>query len=145
MSPEATTPHPAIAAVLADHRRVDRLFDDVEATEEGGRIGQILDALTAHDAAEQAALYPLAVGLLGDAAAVMSAFDAHREVKAQMERVRGLEGPPLLAAVAVLRALVVAHVADEEEQLLPAIAAAASATQLDGLAARFEQAKQRVG
>jgi hypothetical protein len=145
-SPEGR--HPAIALVLADHRRVERLFADVHTTEEGGFIGQILDALTAHDAAEQAALYPLALALLGDGdrnGLVAGALDAHSEVKAQMERIRALEGPALLEAVAVLEVLVTTHVADEEEQLLPAIEAAATPAQLDGLAARWEQAKQRVG
>ena len=147
-SPEGR--HPAIALVLADHRRVERLFADVHTTEEGGYIGQILDALTAHDAAEQAALYPLALALLGDgqdeaAGLVSGALDAHREVKVQMERIRSLEGPALLEAVAVLEVLVTTHVTDEEEQLLPAIEAAATPAQLDGLAARWEQAKQRVG
>lgn len=137
--------HPAIALVLADHRRVERLFADVHTTEEGGYIGQILDALTAHDAAEQSALYPLAVALLGDDPVVPDALDAHSEVKAQMERLRSLEGAPLLAAVAELEALVTAHVAEEEQHLLPTLESLATPAQLDGLAARWEQAKQRVG
>ncbi len=137
--------HRAIALVLADHRRVERLFADVHTTEEGGYIGQILDALTAHDAAEQAALYPLTVALLGDDPVVPGALDAHREVKAQMERLRSLEGAPVLEAVAELEALVTAHVAEEEEQLLPVLEAVATPAQLDGLSARWQQAKQRIG
>jgi hypothetical protein len=37
------------------------------------------------------------------------------------------------------------HVQDEESKLLPALAKAATAEQLAGLAARIEQNKQRVG
>jgi hemerythrin superfamily protein len=144
-SPTESGRHRAIALVLADHRRVERLFADVHTTEEGGCIGQILDALTAHDAAEQSALYPLAVALLGDDPVVPGALDAHSEVKAQMERLRSLEGAPLLEGVAELEALVTAHVAEEEEQLLPSLESLATPAQLDGLAARWEQAKQRVG
>jgi len=44
-----------------------------------------------------------------------------------------------------LQQLVTAHVKDEETKLLPALAEKATAAQLDGLAARIEQAKQRVG
>lgn len=144
-SGSAGAAHPAIALVMADHRRVEQLFADVHTTEEGGYIGQILDALTAHDAAEQGALYPLAAALIGDDPTLSSALDAHSEVKAQMERIRGLEGPPLLEAVAALEAIVTAHVAEEEEQLLPALVQRATPAQLDGLAARWSQAKHRVG
>ena len=56
-----------------------------------------------------------------------------------------LEGPPLVEAVKVLQASVTDHVADEEADLLPRLAEAATPEQLDGLAARIEQVKQRVG
>jgi len=45
----------------------------------------------------------------------------------------------------LLRDDVMAHVADEEQSLLPKLAEAADEAQLTGLAARIEQIKQRVG
>jgi len=131
--------------VLADHRRVERLFADFAATHDGTLVGQILEALTLHDMAEQGALYPLAAHLVDDAALLTRVFDAHSEVKTASEHLRALEGQPLVDAVEALRRSVAEHVADEEDNLLPALAAQATAVQLDGLAARFEQAKQRVG
>jgi hypothetical protein len=70
---------------------------------------------------------------------------AHSAVKRQIDLVVGLEGAPLVDAVAALRALVAAHVAEEENDLLPALADSATPEQLDALGARILQAKQRGG
>jgi hemerythrin superfamily protein len=134
-----------IDLILADHERVNALFAQFERTGEGAVIGLIMDALTAHDDAEQSALYPLAGHVLGDAALIERSALAHAAVKRQMDLIRQLEGPPLAAAVAVLRDLVTDHVRDEERNLLPALAERATPSQLDGLGARIEQTKQRVG
>jgi hypothetical protein len=134
-----------IDLILADHRTVDELFGRFTELGEGTLIGQVIDALSAHDDAEQAALYPLAGELLGDAAMIERAARAHSAVKKQIDHVTSLEGPPLTAAVQVLRKLVEGHVADEEQHLLPALAERATPQQLDALGTRLLQAKQRGG
>jgi len=133
-----------IDLILADHRRVDALFAELGGPDDGPIIGMILDALTAHDQAEQAALYPLTVKLLGSEIVQRSEL-AHSRVKKTMDDIRQLEGAPLQTAVEALRALVNEHVQDEETNLLPALGDAASPAELDGLAARIEQNKQRLG
>jgi len=134
-----------IDLIIMDHERVKDLFASFEVTGDGGYVGQILDALVAHDDAEQAALYPLAGHLLGDVSLIERMAAAHSLIKQQMDLVRSLEGPPLVTAVKQLKKLVTSHANDEETKLLPAIAEKATAAQLDGLAARIEQVKQRVG
>ena len=134
-----------IDLIIMDHERVKDLFFSFEETGDGGYVGQILDALVAHDDAEQAALYPLAGHLLGDVSLITRMAAAHSLIKQQMDLVRSLEGPPLTEAVKQLKKLVTAHANEEETKLLPAIADKATAAQLDGLAARIEQVKQRVG
>jgi hemerythrin superfamily protein len=134
-----------IDLILMDHERVNELFASFDETGDATYVGQILDSLVAHDDAEQAALYPLAGHVLGDVSMIARAAAAHSLVKQQMDLIRSLEGPPLTAAVKQLQQLVSAHVKDEETKLLPALAEKATAAQLDGLAARMEQAKQRVG
>jgi len=133
-----------IDLILADHRRVDELFGRLGGHDDGPVIGMIMDALTAHDQAEQAALYPLTVKLL-DPELVERCELAHSRVKKLMDDIRQLEGPALRAAVEVLRELVTEHVQDEEANLLPALGDAASPAELDGLAVRLEQSKQRIG
>jgi hypothetical protein len=130
--------------IRADHELVEMLFTSFEQTGDVTLIGQILDALTAHDQAEHAALYPL-VGSLLDPDMVERSEVAHMLVKRQIDLLRSLEGPPLIEAIATLRLLVNDHVGDEEANILPALEASATPEQLEGLAARIEQNKQRVG
>jgi hemerythrin superfamily protein len=131
--------------VVADHRRVDELFAQFAATPSGTYAGMIFDSLAAHDDAEHGALYPLALGLLGDAALLERAEAAHTQVKKLIDHAKSLEGAPLVEAMSLLQLAVLAHVEDEEANLLPQLRAAASPAELDGLAARWEQIKQRVG
>lgn len=134
-----------IDLILADHRKVDALFAKFESTVDGAVIGQVIDMLKAHDDAEQSALYPLAGHVLGDADLIERAAAAHSAVKKQIDAITSLEGPPLTEAFRALRALVDDHVADEEKNLLPALAERATPQQLEGLGARIMQAKQRGG
>ncbi|MGD9999159.1 MAG: hemerythrin domain-containing protein [Ilumatobacteraceae bacterium] len=134
-----------IDLILADHRAVEALFEAFDATMQGAVIGQVIDMLAAHDDAEHAALYPLVGHLLGDATMIERAAAAHSAVKQQIDLVKSLEGQPLTDAFGVLRALVDEHVADEERNVLPRLAEAATPQQLEGLGARILQVKQRVG
>lgn len=134
-----------IDLILEDHRVVEELFASFTATGDATIIGQVIDALTAHDQAEHAALYPLAADLLGEAGLIERSYEAHSAVKRQIDHLTSLEGAPLTDAFAVLQELVRTHVADEEKALLPKLAEAATDDQLDALGTRILQAKQRVG
>src|SRR5436190_15343198 len=131
--------------IRADHERVNALFAAFGQTHDPTLIGQILDALEAHDQAEHAALYPLAAAMLGDPELIAGYEVAHMLVKRQIDDIRIQEGEPLLVAVETLRLALADHITDEEANLLPALEAVATADQLQGLAARIEQNKQRVG
>lgn len=137
-----------IDLIIADHRRVDELFatlDEGEPIMAAIAAGQIFDELTMHDDAEQHALYPLALHVLGDDDLIGRALLAHSKVKMLIEHARALEGAPLLDALKLLRTAVEEHVAEEESTLLPALQDAATPAQLDELASKIEAIKQRVG
>ena len=134
-----------IELILAAHERVRALFEQFDETGDATLIGEIVDALVAHDQAEQAALYPIAGAVLGDEAAIQHLDAEHSMIKKTIEHLAGLEGAPLVEAVAKLRTAVDEHVAEEERDLLPSLGEAATTGQLDGLAARILQSKQRVG
>jgi hemerythrin superfamily protein len=134
-----------IDLILADHRSVDALFAAFDETGDGALIGQVVDALAAHDDAEHGALYPFALELFGGDPVFERSLAAHSAVKRQIDHVKAQEGPPLIEAFAVLRRLVEDHVEDEETNLLPTLGERASAAQLDTLGARILQAKQRGG
>jgi hemerythrin superfamily protein len=133
-----------IDLILADHRVVEALFTSLRQTG-GAGIGQIIDALTAHDDAEHGALYPLAGEVLGDALLIEKMASAHSRIQQQIDRVSAREGADLLTEVAELEKLVKAHVADEERDLLPALRKKATPDQLATLGARIRGVKQRVG
>jgi hypothetical protein len=133
-----------IELIERDHRVVSDLFMRFDDAPDAAIVGLIVEALTLHDQAEHAALYPL-IDVIVDPETSESAEHAHTLIKRQIGVVVDLEGDALVAAMAELRVLVEAHVAEEETVVLPALAAAATPQMLDGLAARFLQAKQRVG
>jgi hemerythrin superfamily protein len=133
-----------IDLIEADHRRVEALFAEYERDHQALVAGQIFAELIAHDDAENGALYPLVAQLLGDGAAD-DALVAHARVKMLIERARAVEGAALEDAMQLLQEQVAAHVADEEQSLLPQLREAADDAQLAALGARIEQIKQRVG
>jgi hypothetical protein len=108
-------------------------------------VGRIIDMLTAHDEAEQSALYPLMEAVGVPIAKLAEAQRAHSLVQALMDHARQQEGAALLADVVALQQAVQRHVQQEEQTLLPALQERATPDQLDGLAARILQVKQRVG
>jgi len=134
-----------IDLILADHRLVDELFAEYRSSADPSVVGQIFDALMMHDEAEAHALYPLARAALDDEALVDRAYMEHSELKMLIERARALEGAPLATALEQMQQTVEAHVAEEEKGMLPKLAKKATPAQLDGLAARIEQIKQRIG
>ena len=134
-----------IDLILEDHATVNELFTKFDETGDATLIGQVIDSLKTHDDAEQAALYPFTGNLLGDADMIERSAQAHSAVKKQIDLIATLEGGPLVDAFAELRRLVDTHVADEQDNILPALAEVASPQQLDELGARILQAKQRGG
>jgi hypothetical protein len=124
---------------------VEACFLAFQSTGDTTALGQLFDLLTAHDDAEQSALYPLAAAVGVAAATLRGAPLAHARVKALMEHARQQEGPALVAAASALQQAVQRHVQQEEQALLPALAERATPAQLDGLAARMLQVHQRVG
>lgn len=134
-----------IDLILADHRRVEDLFARFADTRDGTLIGQVIDALHAHDDAEHAALYPLVAVHLNDLSVIERLTAAHSAIKKQIDLISSLEGPPLVDAFDVLHAVVTDHVRYEEDSVLPVLNEQGTPEQLEGLGARILQAKQRVG
>jgi hemerythrin-like domain-containing protein len=134
-----------IDLIRLDHRRVEACFEEFARTRDATLVGQIFDMLTAHDDAEQGALYPLMEAVGVPAAKVADARQAHSVVQVLMDHARQQEGIALLADIAALQQAVQRHVQAEEQTLLPALEQRATLEQLDGLAARILQVKQRVG
>ena len=135
-----------IDLILEDHRLVASLFEAFDADPDGSIIGQVVNLLALHDEAEQGALYPFALEQLGSGDDLLDrAMAAHSAVKRQIDHLKAQEGVPLVESFTVLRRLVEEHVADEEQNLLPALGNKATAAELDTLGTRILQAKLRGG
>jgi hemerythrin superfamily protein len=138
-----------IAELIADHREVQELFDQINALPPGDQQRKaIADRFTIelvrHSVAEEMYLYPAVRKHVpgGDAMAVEEIAD-HARVE---ELLKGLERvAPHESAFDGLVAQVVAdvseHITDEEKRLFPALAAACSPEQLDELGNRVRRAK----
>jgi hemerythrin superfamily protein len=133
-----------IDLLMADHATVNALFAEFTADPNGAVAGHIFDMLTAHDDAEQSALYPLVSRLLGPDAA-LDALTDHALVKKLIDRARQQEGDALLETMRAIETAVNEHVRVEENDLFPRLREAAVADELERLAARVLQTKQRVG
>jgi hypothetical protein len=131
--------------ILADHEAVKDLFSQFDETHDERLVSRVIDALKAHDGAEQAALYPMAWNILNDPSLNQRCEVAHSRITAQIETVAILEGELQIAAFQALRDLVIEHLDDEERTMLAALSETANPQQLDVLGARILRAKQYAG
>jgi hypothetical protein len=133
----------AIELLKADHARVQALFRQYEAAGHQRELAeQIFTELEVHAALEEELFYPAVRAQLGtvtveeeptdeadgdaDTDLVAGALEDHQEVKTLIATLRGLEPgeAPFQAAFAELREGVEEHVGMEEDELMPAVAAA---------------------
>ena len=139
----------AIELLKADHARVQALFRQYEAAENQAQqqrelAEQIFTELEVHASLEEELFYPAVRAQLGPVTVaeegaetadedddeevdlVAEAQEEHREVKTLIATLRGLEpgDAQFQAAFAELREGVEEHVGMEEDELMPAVAAA---------------------
>lgn len=106
-------------------------------------LRQIGAALSMHAAAEEAEAYPVIPRY--DEHATQHARDEHDAMKRVLADLDGADPADdgVASRIAELRALVEAHVAEEEGTLLPELAAAVGTYELEQLADRFNAAKEK--
>ena len=137
----------AIELLKADHARVQALFRQYEAAEnrtqqQRALAEQIFTELEVHASLEEELFYPIVRAQLGTVAVeeepadaadadedvdlVAEALEEHQEVKTLIATLRGLEpgDAQFQAAFTELREGVEEHVGMEEDELMPAVAAA---------------------
>ena len=153
----------AIELLKADHARVQALFRQYEAAENPAQpprelAEQIFTALEVHASLEEELFYPAVRAQLGpvtveeepadaadadeDADLVAEALEEHQEVKTLIATLRGLEpgDAQFQAAFMELREGVEEHVGMEEDELMPAVAAALG-SELEQLGQQLEARK----
>ena len=140
-----------IDLVVQDHREVEQLFDQLQATEDAAKraelFSQIRGELERHATAEERVLYPRVKKDVPDGKKESKdATEEHDEIRASLKEVE--EHDPasdlFVLAVAQLIATTKHHVGVEEEELLPDFRANSDTSERDELGRQFEEEKGKV-
>jgi len=139
----------AITLLTADHRTVERLYDEFRAA--GGDTArrtelrnQIVRELSVHAAIEEEYLYPAVTeAVQGGADLTQHSVEEHQEIKVTLAGVDRMDpaDPQLDGALKELLAEVTHHVREEESELFPQLRAALGDHRLAELGEQLERAK----
>jgi hemerythrin superfamily protein len=127
----------------AQHREVERLFDQYRAAPDDAVAREICEKLTLHAEIEEKALYPEMRRLVDDGDDLADVAEAeHAVAKTIVARVYDSPPDDLQPLIAELQRVVTTHVTSEEERLFPAMAE--SGVDAEVLADRLEAATSEV-
>jgi hemerythrin superfamily protein len=140
----------AVSLLTADHRHVEELFDRYRGTAptDASRkriVREITRVLCRHSAAEEQVVYPEARLVVDSPAVVDDALDDHASVTNHLADLESLDwrSPEYERTVMELIAAVRVHVADEEENLFPALRARLLTSALREMVVIMEKVRRR--
>ncbi|MDQ3292935.1 MAG: hemerythrin domain-containing protein [Actinomycetota bacterium] len=134
--------------LVADHQKVERIFDEIHASEEvvprQGLVAQLDFEFSMHATIEEQILYPFIRANVPEGDPMMEqAEHEHDEAKAALAALVNADpgGDAFEGAVRELEGLFKAHVKEEEKTVFPRLADATSPEALATLRADLEEAK----
>ena len=136
---------PEVTRLLSqDHRKVEQLFEQFEATQDQAIAIEICQELTIHTQLEEQILYPRLERV--DRDLEQEAEREHAQAKQLIARVRGMGrgDPALVDTMAELKGAIEHHVSEEENEAWPKLRDALSTDELETLGARVEEQKARL-
>ncbi len=148
------SPNNAIKLLTADHRKVDQLFKQFEAEDNGRRkvelATQICNELTVHATAEEEIFYPQALAAFSqkekdeDSKLIWEATVEHGTLEGLIASLSGMqaEDESFEAHVKVLQEYVKHHVREEENEIFPKVRR--TDLDLDALGERIAQRKEEL-
>ena len=126
-----------------DHREVEQLFDEFEASRYRAIASKICEELEIHTAAEEMAVYPVIAAEAGEEAEIEDAEEEHDEARDLIARIRQSDSDEALAElVGQLKTAVADHVHEEETDILPKARHEMPKSELEELGEAFEEAKE---
>ena len=139
-----TTPHDAIAMLIADHKKVKALFEQFDKLSDRSKANkkkladQICHELTIHTHLEEQVFYPAVRGPIKDNDLMDEALVEHGSAKELIAQIMEMDpGDDLYdAKVKVLSEQIVHHVGEEEDDMFPEV----RATKVDLIALGAEMA-----
>jgi hemerythrin-like domain-containing protein len=135
-----------VELIEQDHRAVEQLFAQFEASNDQSIAEAICAELTKHTHAEENAVYPVLARELSNGEEMMDEAEGeHEEARQLIGRIRNTtdEGH-LTSLMAELKQAIEHHVLEEETEILPQARQELSADMLSQMGSEFETAKQRV-
>lgn len=138
-----------IEELTKDHREVEELFTEIDATTDPGRRRELADQMTAelirHSVAEEEYLYPtVKKHVPGGEQLADKEIEEHAEVEKALKNLESLDGddPAFMTTFRTVRDDVLQHVQEEENELFPQLAQHCGASDLDELGTKVDQAKK---
>ncbi|MCT7952121.1 hemerythrin domain-containing protein [Ancylothrix sp. C2] len=139
-----------IELIESDHRKVEKIFSDIEATNDSKKLKKLVELLyfelNAHTETEELTVYPAMTEHRETEKFLDEAEEEHVETKVLLEEISRMEptASGFKKKVMQLKEAVMHHVQEEEREILPMVQEAMSDGELEGLADEFLEAKIRV-
>ncbi len=139
-----------IELIESDHRKVERIFSQIEGTNDTESlkllVEQLYFELNAHTETEELTVYPAMTEHQATEKFLDEAEEEHVETKVLLEEISRMEptASGFKKKVMQLKNAVMHHVQEEESEILPVVQEAMSESELEGLADEFKEAKIRV-
>jgi hemerythrin superfamily protein len=135
----------AIALLKDDHRKVKKIFSDLNKEKDDRRsLFRELDSeLTVHAEIEEKVFYPAAKNAEPTRDLVLESIEEHKQIKmvlGDLEKA-DMRTDEWAAGLKVLQEDVEHHIGEEEDDLFPKVKKLLSASELQELGARMEQMK----
>jgi hemerythrin superfamily protein len=137
-----------ITLIKDDHKKLEAVFKKLEA--ENGDIKallqQVAELLVPHSKAEEQVVYPaIKATAPAEESDVDDGIEEHHHVEETLKQLLGTEpdAPGADGLIAAMIGEVRHHIEEEEQEILPKFAEAATNQQLSELGTRFTQAKER--
>jgi hemerythrin superfamily protein len=137
----------AINLLKTDHRKVDKIFEDLEKGD-GNReklFGELATELTVHAEIEEQLFYPAVKDAEPTRDLVLESYEEHKQMKLVLSDLASADKktPEWKAGLKVLMEDVQHHVGEEEKELFPKVTKLLSKPQLEELGTRMEALKMR--
>lgn len=134
-----------ITAITNDHREVEELLGEAKAADPAAKeelVKRATKALAQHSAAEEILVYP-AVRRAAGHEEIEQAIDEHHDIKRVLADLEKLDATDERydAKLGELETTLEHHVREEEDEILPALAAKVDQSRLDSMGQVFEQMK----
>lgn len=137
----------AIELLKQDHKKVEKIFTDMEKKDARAKLFPELDReLSVHAEIEEKLFYPATKKAEPTRDLVLESIEEHKQIKMVLADLEQADKTTDVwaAALKVLKEDVMHHVGEEEDELFPKVRKVLSKQQLEDLGSRMEELKMQL-